>query len=186
MAVIGGGNTAMDAARTALREGAEKVTVLYRRTRVGDAGRGARDRSTPRPKGSGSSSSRAPSEVLGRGRSDDRACDACAWSWASPTLRAAAARCPSPARSTISPSTWSSPPSASASSWISSNGGGSDSWISAVGHGGDRPGDLRDQSSRASSPGGDVVLGPATVIAAMGAGKRVAEAIDKILRGSAA
>ena len=33
VAVIGGGYTAMDAARTALRLGAERVTVLYRRTR---------------------------------------------------------------------------------------------------------------------------------------------------------
>lgn len=33
VAVVGGGNTAMDAARTAIRLGAEKVTVLYRRTR---------------------------------------------------------------------------------------------------------------------------------------------------------
>ena len=32
--VIGGGNAAIDAARTALRLGAEKVTILYRRTRV--------------------------------------------------------------------------------------------------------------------------------------------------------
>jgi NADPH-dependent glutamate synthase beta subunit-like oxidoreductase len=31
--VIGGGNTAMDAARTAVRRGAKKVTILYRRTR---------------------------------------------------------------------------------------------------------------------------------------------------------
>ncbi|NLM45726.1 MAG: FAD-dependent oxidoreductase [Firmicutes bacterium] len=31
--VVGGGNTAMDAARTALRLGAEKVTVVYRRSR---------------------------------------------------------------------------------------------------------------------------------------------------------
>jgi len=31
--VIGGGNTAMDASRTALRLGAEKVTVIYRRSR---------------------------------------------------------------------------------------------------------------------------------------------------------
>ena len=31
--VVGGGNTAMDASRTALRLGAEKVSVLYRRTR---------------------------------------------------------------------------------------------------------------------------------------------------------
>jgi len=33
VAVIGGGNTAIDAARTALRLGAEKVTVVYRRSR---------------------------------------------------------------------------------------------------------------------------------------------------------
>lgn len=32
--VIGGGNTAIDAARTALRCGAEKVTVIYRRSRL--------------------------------------------------------------------------------------------------------------------------------------------------------
>jgi formate dehydrogenase major subunit len=31
--VVGGGNTAMDASRTALRLGADKVTILYRRTR---------------------------------------------------------------------------------------------------------------------------------------------------------
>ena len=34
VAVVGGGNTAMDAARTALRLGAERVMVLYRRTRA--------------------------------------------------------------------------------------------------------------------------------------------------------
>ncbi|MBP7462407.1 MAG: FAD-dependent oxidoreductase, partial [Candidatus Delongbacteria bacterium] len=33
VAVIGGGNTAMDAARTSLRLGAEKVMIIYRRTR---------------------------------------------------------------------------------------------------------------------------------------------------------
>jgi len=33
-AVIGGGNTAMDCARTALRVGAEEVTIVYRRSRV--------------------------------------------------------------------------------------------------------------------------------------------------------
>jgi NADPH-dependent glutamate synthase beta subunit-like oxidoreductase len=32
--VIGGGNTAMDTARTALRQGAKEVTVIYRRTRT--------------------------------------------------------------------------------------------------------------------------------------------------------
>ena len=33
VAVIGGGNTAIDAARTAIRLGAEDVTILYRRER---------------------------------------------------------------------------------------------------------------------------------------------------------
>ncbi|MBT3363028.1 MAG: FAD-dependent oxidoreductase [Chloroflexi bacterium] len=34
VAVVGGGNTAMDAARTALRTGADEVTVVYRRSRA--------------------------------------------------------------------------------------------------------------------------------------------------------
>lgn len=34
VAVVGGGNVAMDAARTALRLGAEKVTIVYRRSRT--------------------------------------------------------------------------------------------------------------------------------------------------------
>ena len=34
VAVVGGGNVAMDSARTALRLGAEKVTVVYRRSRA--------------------------------------------------------------------------------------------------------------------------------------------------------
>ena len=32
--VVGGGNTAIDCARTALRSGAQEVTILYRRTRT--------------------------------------------------------------------------------------------------------------------------------------------------------
>ncbi len=34
MAVVGGGNSAIDAARTALRKGAKKVTILYRRLKA--------------------------------------------------------------------------------------------------------------------------------------------------------
>ncbi len=34
VAVVGGGSTAMDAARSAMRAGADKVTILYRRTRM--------------------------------------------------------------------------------------------------------------------------------------------------------
>ena len=42
--VIGGGNSAIDAARTALRLGAEEVTVVYRRSRGPDAGLRGGDR----------------------------------------------------------------------------------------------------------------------------------------------
>ena len=42
--VVGGGNTAVDAAREARRLGAAEVTLLYRRTRGGDAGVPARGR----------------------------------------------------------------------------------------------------------------------------------------------
>jgi NADPH-dependent glutamate synthase beta subunit-like oxidoreductase len=34
VAIVGGGNTAVDAARTVLRLGAERATILYRRTRA--------------------------------------------------------------------------------------------------------------------------------------------------------
>ena len=34
VAVVGGGNVAMDSARTALRLGAEEVYIVYRRSRV--------------------------------------------------------------------------------------------------------------------------------------------------------
>ena len=37
--VIGGGYTAIDAARVALRLGAEEVHIVYRRSQAGDAGR---------------------------------------------------------------------------------------------------------------------------------------------------
>lgn len=34
VAVIGGGNVAMDSARTALRLGAEEVSIIYRRSKM--------------------------------------------------------------------------------------------------------------------------------------------------------
>ena len=44
VAVIGGGNTAIDVAREALRLGAGEVTLVYRRTEARDAGVRARGR----------------------------------------------------------------------------------------------------------------------------------------------
>jgi NADPH-dependent glutamate synthase beta subunit-like oxidoreductase len=77
--VVGGGNTAIDAARTALRLGSAEVTILYRRTR----------KEMP-----------AWEEERGRSRSP-----ASAWSSASPTPRAAGGRCRSTAASTSASTT---------------------------------------------------------------------------------
>ena len=51
--VIGGGDTAMDCVRTAVRQGAAKVTCLYRRDRANMPGSSARWR-TPRRRASSS------------------------------------------------------------------------------------------------------------------------------------
>ena len=111
--VIGGGFTAMDACRTAVRKGAAEVTCLYRRSRkempahhteVDEAEEEgvklellvrARARRSPTPP------TRSPASRCS------------AWSSASPTPPAAAARCPSRAPSSSSSATRSSPPSAS-------------------------------------------------------------------------
>ena len=86
VAVIGAGNTAMDAMRVSLRLGAEKVYCVYRRTR--DRGAGAR-RGDPSRRGG---RRRVPlADQPGRGARRRRRA-ACArmrcirrWSWASPT-----------------------------------------------------------------------------------------------------
>ena len=104
VAIVGGGNTAVDASRTALRCGAEKVAILYRRTESempaddnrgpGRAGRGGGD---PVPGG-------APSE---RSSTTDgsSAWSASGWNWASRMPAAGAAPCRSPTRSSCSPAT---------------------------------------------------------------------------------
>jgi glutamate synthase (NADPH) small chain len=53
--VIGGGDTAMDCVRTAIRQGALSVKCLYRRDRANMPGSAARGRRTPRKKASSSS-----------------------------------------------------------------------------------------------------------------------------------
>ena len=89
--VIGGGNAAIDAARTALRLGAETVTILYRRTRDADAGLGRGDRGGRATRASRSCALIAPE----RDRRDadgkvDRRAAASRWRWASTTGAAGA------------------------------------------------------------------------------------------------
>ena len=80
--VLGGGNTAVDCARSALRAGAAHVTLAYRRTRTGDARHPRGDRRGP---GRGHRAcGPAPTRRAARGRAVSRS----SWprsSWASPT-----------------------------------------------------------------------------------------------------
>jgi glutamate synthase (NADPH/NADH) small chain len=50
--VVGAGNTAMDAARTALRLCPDEVTIVYRRSRTTERRRGSSSSSLPTPRGS--------------------------------------------------------------------------------------------------------------------------------------
>ena len=98
VAVVGGGSTAMDAARSALRAGARAVHILYRRTRT---------KCPPRAKRCGPLSKRASNctnwwrrvQVLGPSRGACKPCVASAWSSANQMRRDAA----SPFRSLAQP-----------------------------------------------------------------------------------
>jgi len=181
VAIIGGGNTAMDAARSALRQGSERVTVVYRRTRVEMPAMEHEIRDAE-AEGVRFQYLTAPVEVLG----------------GNGTVRAL--RCVRMELGEPDASGRRRPVSMPASEHELSF----DTVIAAIGQ---RPqldfldrgnglGELNvtrrgtlevnSETFETNIPGvfagGDVVFGPATVIAAMGAGKRVAEAIDKYLQ----
>jgi heterodisulfide reductase subunit A len=182
VAVIGGGNTAMDAARTALREGADRVTVLYRRTRV-EMPAVEHEIRDAEAEGIRFEYLTAPVGVLGNGEGMT-GLRCVRMQLGEPD--ASGRRRPVPVSGSEHELTF-------------------DMVIAAIGQ---RPEVGALQNGNGSQPlattrwdtlevnhetfetnlpgvfaGGDVVLGPATVIAAMGAGKRVAEAIDKMLSG---
>ena len=109
--VVGGGDTAMDCVRTAVRQGARSVRCLYRRDRVNMAGLDAGG--APR-RGRGASSSsgclrQKPCLAIRR----SRACAQCASTSAWPTR--ADGRRPSPSRARVTPST----PTCSSRLWAS-------------------------------------------------------------------
>jgi heterodisulfide reductase subunit A len=180
VAVIGGGNTAMDAARSALRTGAERVTVVYRRTRVEMPAMEHEIRDAE-AEGVRFQFLTAPVEVLGANGAV-RALRCVRMELGAPDASGRRRPVPVPA---------------------SEHELSFDTVIAAIGQrpqlrfldSGDgleelnvsRRGTLEVNSETFETnvpgvfAGGDVVFGPATVIAAMGAGKRVAEAIDKLL-----
>jgi heterodisulfide reductase subunit A len=178
VAVVGGGNTAVDAARTALREGAERVSVLYRRSRA-EMPAVAHEIEDAETEGVRFVYLRAPVEVLGEaGRVTGLRCVEMTLGEADASGR----RRPVPVAGSEHTLAF-------------------DAVIVAIGQRPelhalagdglrvDRRGTLEvnRETFETNLPdvfaGGDVVFGPATVIAAMGAGKRAAEAIDKHLRG---
>ena len=115
VAVIGGGNSAIDAARTALRLGADQVTILYRRTRAQmpawaeeiDAAE-ARAHRASAARRAGRDRARRRRQAGRREVSPDDA-------WATTTRAAVAARSPAATPTSSSSATRSSPPSASGS-----------------------------------------------------------------------
>jgi heterodisulfide reductase subunit A len=184
VAVIGGGNTAMDAARTALREGAETVTVLYRRTRA-EMPAAEHEIRDAEDEGVRFEYLTAPVEVLGSdGSVSALRCER--MELGEPDASGRRRPVPLPdsrhdlAFDTVLVAIGQRPETETLR-----NGGGfseleSTRWGTLEVHAETFETDLPGVFA-----GGDVTSGPATVIAAMGAGKRAAEAIDKYLRGEA-
>jgi NADH-quinone oxidoreductase subunit F len=177
VAVVGGGNVAIDSARTALRMGAEQVTILYRRARHDMP---ASDEEIEQAEAEGVQFQYlvTPTLILGNGQ-------------------VAGLQCQRMALGSYDRSGRQRPAPIDGSEFTLDV----DTVISAIGQAPDSTA-LGDKSLEATQSGalvadivtlatsregvfagGDVVTGPATVIEAIAAGRRAAQAIDKYLGG---
>ena len=177
VAVVGGGNTAMDAARTALRLGGDPVTLFYRRT---DDEMPARREEIEHAREEGVNFSFLCPRSASRARTGGYGpCRCRRWSSESPTRMGAAARCPSRARwSRCEPMSPSSPSATPPTRCFRRATPG----LEATSRGTV----VTDPETGATSipgvfAGGDISTGGATVVLAMGAGRRAAAAIDTYL-----
>lgn len=187
VAVVGGGNTAMDAARAARREGAE-VTVIYRRTRTEMP---AEDEEFDDAVAEGVRFEflLQPIEVLGAdGRAAGLKC--LKMELGEPDVSGRPRPVPVPGSEHVREFDQVIPSISQRPSWRWLGG-----WRGQAET--DSSGRLTftkwatlkvdPDSMRSGRPeifaGGDVVLGPSTIIESMGQGRRAAEAIDKQLRG---
>ena len=176
VAVVGAGNTAMDAMRVSLRLGAEKVYCVYRRSRT-EAPARRRKCTTPSRKAWSSTGSPIRWRCSTTARATCAACAACAWSWASPTIRAGGGRCRSPAANSISRPT-------SIVYAIGTNANpimGQTSKLKLNKRGYIATDDNLATSVAGVFAGGDIVTGAATVIEAMGAGRKAARSMKAYL-----
>jgi heterodisulfide reductase subunit A len=178
VAVIGGGNTAVDAARTALRLGS-KVSILYRRTRA-EMPAMAEEVDDAEAEGVDVQYLVAPVEVLGTG---GKVTGLRCVKMRLGEPDASGRRRPIPIEGSEHELEFDSviaavsqAPEAAA---LAQTGGLKLSKWHTV--------EVDPETKQTSLPGvfagGDVALGPSTVIASMGNGRRAAEAVDKYLKG---
>ena len=179
VAVIGGGNAAVDVARTAVRLGAESVTILYRRTR-GEMPAYAEEIEEAEREGVVLRTLAAPVEIVVRNG------------------KAEAVKCSRMALGPFDRTGRRRPERATADAFVVE----ADQVFSAIGQA-IEPGKILDGTTlqlternflaadpvtgRTSVPwifaGGDAVLGPASVAEAVGSGERAAVGIDQLLTG---
>lgn len=178
VAVLGGGNVAMDAARTAVRLGAEEVHVIYRRTRTEMPAR-AEEVDHAEEEGVNFHFLRSPVRILGDDSGKVRAMEIESYELGEPDE--SGRRRPIPIEGSeseievdtviVSIGNDSNPLLVSSEPRLETN-----KWGNIV----------ADEEGRTSMDrvfaGGDIVLGAATVILAMGAGRRAAESINAMLR----
>jgi heterodisulfide reductase subunit A len=178
VAVIGGGNTAIDAARTALRLGS-KVTILYRRTRA-EMPAMADEVDDAEAEGVVVRYLVAPVEVLGEG-GKVQALKCVKMRLGEPD--ASGRRRPIPIEGSEHTLEFDSVVAAVSqgpelTTLVQGGGFKLTKWHTV---------EVNEESKQTAIPdvfaGGDVALGPSTVIASMGNGRRAAEAIDKYLTG---
>ena len=176
--VVGGGTTAVDAARAALRLGSP-VTLLYRRTRAEmPAMRGEVDDAVA--EGVAVRYLTSPVEVLGAaGRVTGLRC--VAMRLAGPDASGRRRPMPVPGSEQTIPCdlvVMAVSQRADVASLVEDGGFARTGW---------RPVAADPETTQTAQPdvfaGGDVVAGPSTVVAAMGYGRRAAEAMDKYLSG---
>jgi glutamate synthase (NADPH) small chain len=179
VAVIGGGNTAMDSVRTALRLGADHAYLVYRRSRDEMPAR-AEEIEHAEEEGVELMLLTAPSALIGDDRSRVRSMQCTRMELGAPDA--------SGRRSPV--------PIAGSEFWIEVDtvvfavGAGANPLIRSttpdlpVRKGGYIVADAETGATgkRGVFAGGDIVTGGATVISAMGAGRRAARAIDEYLR----
>jgi heterodisulfide reductase subunit A len=179
VAVIGGGNTAIDAARTALRIGCKKVTILYRRTKL-EMPASPEEIADAEAEGIHISYLTAPTEIVGQnGKMKSIKCIRMTLGEPDSSGR----RRPIPVQNSehelefdnIIVAISQSPQLAglNGKSKISLH---KTKWNTLESN----PETMQTNEPRVFA-GGDLVLGPSTIIASMGQGRRAAESIDKFI-----